>query len=177
MDLFEARGFQETTVLDIADAAKVSRGTVFNYYPYKEAILIEYLAQRLGDMQERIKTTSCKDTPLETIQIIFDELASFTEANPDLMLPLSYELLNPDPERSRQAFVSLPLVPILYTYLSEARERGLIRSDFSRERLARTLANAFFLTALQWVAYRRDRSIHDELRKVLTLTLEGMVAG
>ena len=143
MDLFEARGFQETTVLDIADAASVSRGTVFNYYPYKEAILIEYLAQRLGDMQKRIESLSPKDAPLKTIYAIFDELATFTEANPHLMLPLSYELLNPDPERSRQAFVSLPLVPIFYTYLSEARERGLIRSDFSRERLARTLANAF----------------------------------
>lgn len=173
MKLFQDRGFQETTVVDIATAADVSRGTVFNYYPYKEAILTEHLAQALADIERRV-TTSQQEMPLQTLYTIFDELACFVEANRSLVLPLSYELLNPDPVRSKQAYVSLPLVPLLYSYLTEARSLGLIRSDFSRERLARTVANTFFLTALQWAAYRQDRSVHDELRHALTLTLEGI---
>lgn len=175
MDLFERRGFQETTVLEIAKSAGVSRGTVFNYYPYKEAILIEHLAQRLSKMQEGLPAPEQSSAPIDTIYKIFDELASFIEGNRSLVLPLSYELLNPDPERSKQAYISLPLVPLLYRYLTKARELGLIRSDFSRERLARTIANTYFLTALQWAAYRQDRSIHEELRKALRITLEGIV--
>lgn len=174
MSLFESHGFQETTVLAIAKAAKVSRGTVFNYFPYKEAILVEHLAQRLYDMQTRVAEASAEQSPLETIYTVFDELATFIEANRHVVLPLSYELLNPDPERSRQAYTSLPLVPILYVYLSKARNEGLIRGDFSRERLARTLANTYFLTALQWAVYRQDRSVHEELRTALKLALEGM---
>lgn len=175
MSLFERQGFQETTVVDIANAAGVSRGTVFNYYPYKEAILIEHLAQRLSAMQKGLPAPEKSAEPIETLYTIFDELASFIEGNRNLILPLSYELLNPDPERSKQAYVSLPLVPLLYRYLTKARELNLIRSDFSRERLARTIANTYFLTALQWAAYRQDRSIHEELRKALRITLEGIV--
>ncbi len=174
MQLFKGQGFQATTVQEIARAAQVSRGTVFNYYPCKEAILIDYLRLELDAMEERIHKLPASN-PIDLIHRIFRELADFVAANPELMLPLSYELLNPDPERSRHAFVSLPLVPILQHYISCAREQNLIRRDFSRERLARTLANTFFLTALQWAAYRQDRSIHDELSKALKLTLEGII--
>ncbi|MCA9838153.1 MAG: TetR/AcrR family transcriptional regulator [Trueperaceae bacterium] len=174
MRLFNEKGFQETTVVDIARAARVSRGTVFNYFPYKEAILIDDLAQKLDDMRGRVSGSS-PTNPLEALYAIFDELASFAEANPNHILPLSYELLNPDPERSKHAFMSLPLVPFIYEFLTQARTQNLIRSDFSRERLARTIANTYFLTALQWAAYRQDRSIHDELKKALKLTLEGIV--
>lgn len=176
MSLFKTQGFQETTVLDIARAARVSRGTVFNYFPYKEAILIEHLAQKLAAIQERVRAKE-EHSPIEAIYAIFDELASFVATNTEHILPLSYELLNPDPERSKQAFISLPLVPFIYEYLTQARTQNLIRSDFSRERLARTIANTYFLTALQWAAYRQDRSIHDELKKALKLTLEGIILG
>ncbi len=175
MKLFETQGFQETTVLTIAKAAKVSRGTVFNYFPYKEAILIEHLAQELTQMQDRVKTEAISKTAVESLYEIFEELAHFVESNSSLVLPLSYELLNPDPERSRQAFISLPLVAIIYDFLTKAREENLIRSDYSRERLARIIANNYFLTALQWASYRQDRSIKDELRTSLKLTLEGIL--
>ena len=64
--------------------------------------------------------------------------------------------------------MSLPLAEMVYSLLTQAREQGLIRSDFSRERLSRTIANGFFLSLMQWAAYRQDLSIHEELRKTLT---------
>lgn len=38
--LFEERGYSDVTVADIADAAEVSRATVFAYYPAKEDIVL-----------------------------------------------------------------------------------------------------------------------------------------
>ena len=126
-------------------------------------------------MQSHIRSSGIMQKPIEALYNVFDKLADFFEANRDLILPLSYELLNPDPERSKKAFVSLPLVPFLYELLTEAKTQNLIRKDFSRERLSRTIANTYFLTALQWAAYRHDRSIHEELRTALQLTLEGII--
>jgi AcrR family transcriptional regulator len=171
MDLFSSTGYETTTVLDIAKAAQVSRGTVFNYYPYKEAMLIEHFASNLQDIRNHLG----KQAAFDELYFIFGELAKFVEVNRHLILPLSYELLNPDPERSRKAFMSLPLTEMVYGLLTQAREQGLIRNDFSRERLSRTIANGFFLTTMQWAAYRQDLSIHDELRKTLQLILEGIV--
>jgi AcrR family transcriptional regulator len=39
LDLFEERGYQATTLDDIAEAADVSTRTIFSYYPSKEDIL------------------------------------------------------------------------------------------------------------------------------------------
>ena len=172
MELFLTTGYETTTVLDIAKAARISRGTVFNYYPYKEAMLIEHFANNLHEIRTMLGTRST----FSELYFIFDELAKFVNANRHLILPLSYELLNPDPERSRKAFMSLPLAEMVYSLLTQAREQGLIRSDFSRERLSRTIANGFFLTTMQWAAYRQDLSIHEELRKTLQLIfLQGIV--
>ena len=54
MELFRNRGFQETTATEIAKAAHVSRGTFFNYYPYKEAVLLDYGSQLLAGLREEV---------------------------------------------------------------------------------------------------------------------------
>jgi AcrR family transcriptional regulator len=173
--LFHERGFHATTIVDIAEAAEVSRGTFFNYYPYKEAILLEYAADRLRGLAERVEARVGEDAdPLGTLALIFDALADFVATNRALILPLSYELLNPDPERSRIAYEVLPLARILATVLEQGQRSCQVRRDLSKERLARTLANAYFMTALQWAAYRSDCSIHEEMRLTLRLTLEGV---
>ena len=189
MRLFEERGFQATTFSDIAREADVSRGTVFNYFPYKEALLIEFFGRHLESLRERLgERASGADaaatgaagpgtSAVAELFFLFDELAAFVEAHRSLVLPLSYELLNPDPERSRRAYLALPLGELLREVLARASVAGLVRDDYSRDRLVRTLENAYFITAMQWAAYRQDRSIHDELRKALTLTLEGIVRG
>jgi AcrR family transcriptional regulator len=40
LQLFEERGYADVTVADIAEAAEVSRATVFAYYPAKEDIVV-----------------------------------------------------------------------------------------------------------------------------------------
>lgn len=206
MQLFEAKGFQGTTYTDIAEAAGVSRGTVFNYFPYKESILLELFAQALEEMRTRLEERraaareAIADEPIvvaeggarssdgaagrqgsrpagySELHFLFDQLADFVERRRELVLPLSYELLNPDPERSRAAYLAIPLGPILRDVVGRARADGAVRTDYSRDRLARIVANTYFITALQWAAYRHDRSVHDELRLALDLTMEGLAA-
>ena len=41
MSLFLAKGFDETTIEDIAEAVEISPSTFFNYFPSKEAVVFE----------------------------------------------------------------------------------------------------------------------------------------
>lgn len=176
--LFYQRGYRATTYEAIARRAAVSRGTVFNYYPYKEALLVALMAGELDALKRRIARLAPGSLggPTAEIAFVFEELAGFVESHRDLVLPLSYELLSPDPERSRAAYLALPLAEMLRAALVRAREIGELRTDFTPERLARSLANSYFLTVLQWAAYRQDRSIRDELRAALKIGLEGILA-
>jgi AcrR family transcriptional regulator len=48
--LFIERGFEEVTVAEIAEAAGVSKMTVFNYFPRKEDLFLDRHADRLAEL-------------------------------------------------------------------------------------------------------------------------------
>ena len=177
MALFRQRGFRETTASDIAKAAHVSRGTFFNYFPYKEAVLLEYGALLLTRLKEEVKRRLAQgEDPLAILRFLFQEVARYTEAEKDLVLPLLYELLNPDPIRARAAFEALPLGDLIAEVLRPLREVGGVRKDLSLERMGRTLADLYFLTALRWAAYTPERDLKEELQKTLDLALLGILS-
>jgi AcrR family transcriptional regulator len=47
--LFAEKGFEATTTRDIAEAAEIATGTLFNYFPTKEAIVACMASEALGD--------------------------------------------------------------------------------------------------------------------------------
>jgi AcrR family transcriptional regulator len=53
-ELFSVKGFDATTVEEIADRADVGKGTVFNYFPQKTAFLIAAYQEWVEPMQEAL---------------------------------------------------------------------------------------------------------------------------
>jgi AcrR family transcriptional regulator len=51
-NLFQDNGFQETTTRDIATAAQVAVGTMFNYFPTKEALAMTFVRESLELAQQ-----------------------------------------------------------------------------------------------------------------------------
>ena len=171
IQLFKENGFDKTTATDIARTAHVSRGTFFNYYPYKEAVLLDYgayIVSNLNDViQERRQEGLDAAAMLEELWL---ELARVTQEERDLIPPLTYELINPDPVRAKAAYEAMPLAKIIEPLL---RETHRIRDDVSIERIAATIAYTFLMTALRWSAFHPNRPAKDELKKALTLVLDG----
>lgn len=55
LDLFARHGYDAVTMDQIASRADIARGTLYNYFPVKEAILDEYIRRSFRDnAQERI---------------------------------------------------------------------------------------------------------------------------
>ncbi|WP_041436284.1 TetR/AcrR family transcriptional regulator [Thermus oshimai] len=176
IELFRRQGFQATTASEIAKAAHVSRGTFFNYYPYKEAVLLDYGHALLSTLREMaLRRLAQGEEPLEVLRFVFQMLSEGTKAEKDLVLPLLYELLNPDPLRAKAAFEALPLGDLVAEILKPLRDRGVIRSDLSLERMGRTLADLYFLSALRWAAYTPHRDLDQEIERSLRIALEGIL--
>src|SRR2546428_2213041 len=63
--LFARNGFAETTTRDIAGAAKIAAGTLFNYFPTKEALAASLVADALESAREETRTSPVSGETLE----------------------------------------------------------------------------------------------------------------
>ncbi|WP_456409656.1 TetR/AcrR family transcriptional regulator [Oceanithermus sp.] len=179
IELFKERGFQQTTAVDIAKASHVSRGTFFNYYPYKEAVLLDYGAELLDlAWREAKKSLDAGTPPLEVLQAFWDRLAELSERElgRELLSHLAYELVNPDPERAHAASEALPMGQYIAEILRPLARAGRLRSDLTPERMANSIADAFLLAVLRWAGHTPERSLAGELHKFLTVVLKGVLA-
>src|SRR5262244_2752789 len=62
--LFASKGYAETTVEDITEAADVGKGTFFNYFPSKEHILLAFGEMQLGKLQAAFQEMRAQNTPV-----------------------------------------------------------------------------------------------------------------
>lgn len=62
--LFAARGFAQVTVADIADAAQVGRGTLYQHWESKEDLLLACCLESLAALQARVERLAA-DAPLD----------------------------------------------------------------------------------------------------------------
>ena len=72
--LFDERGFEETTISDIAAAADVSPRTFFSYFPSKDAVVFAELDERLADIDARLAERPPGETPLMTFRRVAEAL-------------------------------------------------------------------------------------------------------
>src|SRR5207248_3771288 len=61
MRLFERKGVFDTTVEEITESADVAKGTFFNYFPSKEAILTKLADRQVGVIKKAAEEV--KDAP------------------------------------------------------------------------------------------------------------------
>jgi len=176
INLFREKGFHQTTATDIAKASHVSRGTFFNYYAYKEAVLLDFAAQLLAQLRgQALAELGQGESPLKVLNRLWERLADTSEQERALLSPLAYELLNPDPERAKAAFEALPLGELVADILRPVKIRSKLREDMSLERISRSIADVYLLAALRWAAYTPGRQLKDEMMKFLGLMLDGAI--
>ena len=70
-----SRGFEETTIDQIADAAGVNRRTVFRHFATKEAILFDHLAIKRDFAMRRLQERPPSEPPLISLHAVLRELA------------------------------------------------------------------------------------------------------
>src|ERR1700751_2165506 len=65
--LFGKKGYAQTTVEDITEAADVGKGTFFNYFPTKEHILMAFGEMQLGKLEVIVRDAKQSDLPMQDV--------------------------------------------------------------------------------------------------------------
>ena len=66
--LFDARGYEQTTVRDVADAAGVTERTFFRYFSGKEALLVKDIEEWLPKLGDAVRRRPPVERPLDAIE-------------------------------------------------------------------------------------------------------------
>src|SRR5713226_7018938 len=67
IELFSKHGLSEVTVDQIAEAADVGKGTIYNYFASKEDIVVAFMVSLEERVQKRVPRFSSSKGPLEAI--------------------------------------------------------------------------------------------------------------
>src|SRR5216683_512284 len=78
LQLFAQKGFAETTVEDITEAADVGKGTFFNYFPSKDHTLLIWSLYGDATLHSRIETS---------FNLLWSGLAPRGNSTPPLQVP------------------------------------------------------------------------------------------
>lgn len=131
--LFLDRGFEQTTTRDIATAAGIAAGTLFNYFPSKEALAFALLIESLNDLFDdfearRLGHESLEEELFLLVAVALRRLApyrAFFAAVLELGLsPFTQGSTFPEGERFRSALLD-KIVVTVHRHLGE-RELTLV---------------------------------------------------
>ena len=172
--LFAKKGFAETTVEDITEAADVGKGTFFNYFPSKDHILIAFGEMQLGKLEAAIAEVRRANEPIpQFLRSLGTRMTQEPARNPEIMRALLQAYLSTTPVR--EAMLDLQKrVQALHTQMIRlGQEQGEIRNDIPAEEIAYAFRQTIFGTVLVWSLYG-DATLHARIESAFNLLWTGM---
>jgi AcrR family transcriptional regulator len=151
LGIFAERGYLETTVEDITEAADVGKGTFFNYFRTKEHVLARYGEERLATIDRAVQKARASDGPvLDVFKELAVNLASQSSQSPALLRSIFMAHLSCTPMRAefqRRLRRGRRLMGELFAL---AQERDEIRRDLSAAELGRLTHIIFMGVTIAW---------------------------
>jgi AcrR family transcriptional regulator len=173
--LFATRGYDATPMDDIAEAADVSRATVFNFFPRKADLVLAWFADRRAEVASRLTATDrlATDTANQ-LRMAFREIAHVFDQDPSTgramvraWLQAGGPLLTTESDTSR----------ILADTIREGQRRGDVAPGIDADRAGRVLFDAYLGVLYRWVDREEAQAgIEGDLLLVLDVLLHGILA-
>jgi TetR/AcrR family transcriptional regulator, cholesterol catabolism regulator len=143
--LFRDRGFDATTVEEVAEAADVAKGTFFNYFESKETLLGALLVERTQAIVEDPPDGDL--SPPDRIRALFDRLRQELEPYVHLF-PRMFAYAVAHPQASHPASERPALWQALAAVVRDGQRDGTFRADLDPQVAGVLLSTYFFRTSI-----------------------------
>jgi AcrR family transcriptional regulator len=154
LNLFAKKGFAETTVEDITNAADVGKGTFFNYFPSKDHILLAFGEMQLGKLQSAVEEARQSDTPMpQFLRSLGERMTQEPTRNPAIIRALLLAYLSSTPVREAMVDLQNRVLALHSEMIRLGQQRGEIRDDLPAMEIAQVFRQTIFGTLLMWSLY------------------------
>jgi AcrR family transcriptional regulator len=168
--LFGENGYDATTVKDITDAADVAKGTFFNYFDTKEAVLPALAAHRMEQLGA-VLTSSQKapSSPVARIKLALRLVAEDPLCERELAHQLFTAMMN-----RRDVAPEHALRDLLAQQVRQGQASGEIDPDVDPVYLAAVIRSLFFQRLVMWHHGHRPAPLPELIDLSVDLLLDGV---
>jgi AcrR family transcriptional regulator len=151
LDLFARKGFVETTVEDITNAADVGKGTFFNYFPSKDHILLAFGEMQLEKLHTSVEEARQSNEPMPVfLRTLRARMTEEPSRNPAIVRTILQAHLSSLPVREAMARNHARAQALLTQLIQLGQDRGEIRKDLAAMELAYVFRQTVFGTLFLW---------------------------
>ncbi len=176
MDLFNKQGFEQTTVEQIAEAADIAKGTIYNHFPVKEAIVCEHVQRMIQEQGPEVlgQIRQLPDTRSRLIMVFRKTMEwMHIKLNSDIyekyFIYRMQTLVHSIKEQSLRSGFS----GVLEQIIELGKETGEIRQDVPSKFLVGNLETISSFTAIGWVTKPECFSIYEAIEMNVDIFLNG----
>jgi AcrR family transcriptional regulator len=172
--LFGKKGYAETTVEDITEAADVGKGTFFNYFPTKEHILMAFGEMQLGKLEAIVRDAKQSDLPMrDVLRMLVLRMTEEPIRNPAIVRALLQANLSSLHVRGNMLRIHDRNRALLGQLIRHGQERSEIRTDLPPEEIAQVWRQTIFGTLLFW-SLAGDATLTERIEQSLSLLWTGI---
>ena len=172
--LFGKKGYAETTVEDITEAADVGKGTFFNYFPTKEHILMAFGEMQLGKLEAIVRDAKQSDLPMrDVLRMLVLRMTEEPIRNPAIVRALLQANLSSQRVRGNMLRIHDRNRALLGQLIRHGQERSEIRTDLPPEEIAQVWRQTIFGTLLFW-SLAGDASLTERIEQSLSVLWTGI---
>ncbi|KLN57326.1 TetR/AcrR family transcriptional regulator [Variovorax paradoxus] len=155
MQLFEANGYDTTTMEQIALQADVAKGTLYNHFATKEAILAHWVHMELAADTQRLRGLVAQPGGFEPrLMRLLDASAEWSQRHRAYLLDyFRFRFLNIEDELGAGDVDERPrdLAGLFALLVAQAQDDGTLRADVPAEHLASLLHHLYFGALMRWL--------------------------
>src|SRR6266852_5596584 len=174
LGLFAKKGFAETTVEDITNAADVGKGTFFNYFPSKDHILLAFGEMQLLKLEAAIELARKTGEPMpEFLRSLGVRMTQEPTRNPAIIRALLQAYLSTTPVRAAMMDLQRRVHNLHTQMIQIGQDRGEIQNDLPAAEIAQVFRQTIFGTLLIWSLYG-DATLHSRIETSFNLLWSGL---
>lgn len=150
--LFRTRGYEATSTREIAEAADIASGTLFNYFPEKRSLLIHLMQREIDEALERAFDTMVASTLEQQLLHVFDALTRCYARERRLSRVFVKELLFTDgDQRAEAAAWTFAIVKRIAGLVRASQRRGELDPAIEPIEAAQQLFSAHYFGLVVWL--------------------------
>ncbi len=167
-ELFAAKGYEETTIREIGDAAGILSGSLYHHFQTKEEMLHDLLKGFVSMIPEYQAIVDRGSPPKETMCAMIDLGLRTAVNNPHIVAITVHErkFLARHPTFAYVQTAWKDMSKIWYGVLQKGVEQGVVRNDLDLHLLLRMI-NDLIAAAVDWYRpggrYSIDKIIHTQI--------------